>query len=327
MAGSSPSRRLGAGIVLALVAGLLGPGAGLGLAAFADAAQAPSTLTTAACFPGDSTAPTVDATVVSKNVQYLPGYVRQGGGYHVYASVSDVGCGVSTVRANVSALTAGSTAVTLPVGTFAVGGMSFQRRSASVTAKTPLGEGTFSYSITATDLAGNVATTGGFTMVVDNTRPSGVNIQTANGGLTVGLAEAGDSVTFGFSEIVDPQSVLAGWNGSPTKVVPRLTNNASADRLTIRNAANTANLPLGTVSLAANYVSATRDFGATGTQSTMTWAGDSITITFGTPSGARLTNVVASAMIWPPVTTVTDRAGNTSLTTSVTEPSFLDVEF
>lgn len=118
-------------------------------------------------------------------------------------------------------------------------------------------------------------------MTVDNTRPTGSNVQTANGGATVGRPELGDSVTLTFSEMIDPQSVLAGWTGAATNVVVRITNNAGGDLLTIRNAANTAQLPLGSVNLIGIlYVAANRDFGATGTASTMVQSGTSITTTW-----------------------------------------------
>jgi hypothetical protein len=322
----SPARRLAAGTVVALAAGLLGPSTGVGLATFSATSQAPSTFATAACFPSDTTPPTVDATVISKTVQYLPGYVRQGGTYHVYASASD-NCAVATVRANVTALTNGQSALNVAAGAFAVGGVSYGHRSGAVTVRNPLAEGTYAYSLTVTDGAGNSRSFPGYTVVVDNTRPSGTDVQTANGGSTVGKAEAGDSITYTFSEIVDPHRVLAGWTGTPTPVVARLTNNGTADRLTIRNAANMSNLPVGTVSLAGNYVAANRDFGATGSPSVMTWTGTAITVTFGTPSGATLVGATPAVMTWPPSSTVTDRAGNASLTTTVNEPSVLDVEF
>ena len=328
MRARSPARRLAAGLALALVAGLLGPSAGLGMALYGDADTSAATFSTAACFPGDTTPPTVDGTVISKSVQYLPGYVRQGGQYQVYASVSDGDCGiVSTVRADVSALTAGQTALILPAGTFAVGGVGYGRRSNSMTVRNPLTEGTYSYSISATDAAGNSQTSAGFTVIVDNTRPAGVDVQAVNGGPTPGKPEAGDSVTYTFSDVIDPQSILGGWTGAPIAVVARMTNNGSADRLTIRNPTNTGNLPLGTVNLRGNYVAGTRLFGATGTPSTMTTTGTTITVTFGSASGATLTSAVPAAMTWPPSSTAADRAGNTCLTTTVTESAPLDVEF
>lgn len=314
------------GLAAVLAACLVGPASGLAQATFAAVETAGADFATAGCFPTDTTAPTVDATVIAKNAEHLTGYVRQGGTYRVYASVSDA-CGVATARADVSALTAGQTAVNLPAGTFTVGGVAYGRRSAALTVRNPLAEGTYAYTISATDPTGNSRTATGFTVVVDNTRPAGSGVQTANGGATIGRAEAGDSVSYTYSEIVDPQSVLAGWTGLPTPVVVRLTNNGGGDRLTIRNAANTSNLPLGTIMLAGNYVAASRVFGASGTPSTMSWTGGTIMVTLGTPSGAVLTSTTPGTMTWPPASTVTDRAGNTCQTTTVNESAALDVEF
>ena len=47
-------------------------------------------------------------------------------------------------------------------------------------------------------------------MVVDNTAPSGTDVEAVNGGATVGKAEAGDVVSFTFSEPIEPASLLAG---------------------------------------------------------------------------------------------------------------------
>ena len=70
-------------------------------------------------------------------------------------------------------------------------------------------------------------------------------------------------------------------------VVVRATGTGgSKDRLTIYNATNTTLLPLGTVSLnRPDYVNAAMTFGLTGTHSTLTMTGSTLTITLGTPSG------------------------------------------
>ena len=108
----------------------------------------------------------------------------------------------------------------------------------------------------------------------------------------------------------------------------RITQAVGGDQVTVRNAANTAVLPLGTVNLVGtNYVTVTRDFGATGTPSTMTQSGNAITFTLGMPSGAAATQATANNMIWTPSATATDRAGNTCQTTNATEAVPLDIDF
>ncbi len=300
---------------------------------FSEQETVAATFSSAACFTSDAVAPGVSATVGSKTPLYLPGYIRQGGTYYIYASVTDTGggcppSGVATVRANVSTITTGQTAVVVAAGSFTVGGVTYGYRTASVTANATLAAGTYNYSITSTDVATNSQTQSGYTVEVDNTLPTGTNIQTANGGATVGKPEIGDVVTYTFSEPIDPQTVLAGWAGASTSVVARITQNAGGDQLTIRNAGNTAALPFGTANLIGlNYVSTTRDFGATGTASTMVQSGNVITITLGTASGATGTQATTGAVTWTPTVTLTDRAGNTCQTTLVTETGAADVEF
>ena len=322
------SRRSAAALPFAilLLGYLIGGGPRLSGAILTDSENDPSSFTTAASFP-DVTPPVVASSVVSKTSLYLPGFVRQGGTYFVYANVTDAGSGVATVRANVSTLTTGQTALVLTAGSYSVGGVSYNYRSASVTANAVLTEGAKTYTITATDVATNSVTPGAFSVTVDNTRPTGTNVQTTNAGIA-GQPGIGDAITLTFSEQIDPQTVLAGWTGASTNVVVRITQAAGGDQVTVRNAANTAVLPLGTVNLVGtNYVTVTRDFGATGTASTMVQSGNAIAVTLGTPSGAVGTQAVANAMIWTPSATATDRAGNTCQTTNATEPVPLDIDF
>jgi hypothetical protein len=315
-----------------VLAGYLLGGAGTtALAYLADTENVSAALSTTACFTPDNVPPSVSTTVVSKTTPYLPGFIRQAATYFVYANVTDGGCapsGIATVRADVSTITTGSTAVALSAGAFTVGGVAYNYRSASLTANATLTAGAKAYTITSTDNAANGQTQTGYSVTVDNTQPAGSDVQIVNGGATAGKPEAGDSVTLTFSEIIDPESVLAGWTGAATDVVVRVANVGGGDVVTIWNAANTAQLALGTIDTnGTQYVTADRDFGATGTASTMVQSGATITITLGTPSGATGTQGPPRAMDWMPVATATDRAGNACQTTVATESGAADVEF
>ncbi len=313
-------------LAILLLGYMIGGGAQVSLALFTDSENDPSTFTTAAAFP-DTTPPTVASSVISKTTPYLPGFIRQGGAYYVYANVTDAGSGVATVRANVATVTTGQTNVALVAGAYSIGGTTYNYRSASLTANAVLAAGAKAYTITATDVATNSVVQGGFSVTVDNTVPSGTNVQTTNAGVA-GQPGIGDTMILTFSEQIDPESVLAGWTGASTSVVVRITQAAGGDQVTVRNAANTAVLPLGTVNLVGtNYVTVTRDFGATGTASTMVQAGNAITVTLGTPSGAAATQAVANNMIWTPAAAATDRAGNACQTTNATEALPLDIDF
>jgi hypothetical protein len=324
-----PWRRSSA-VLLALVLGcyLAGGGARSTLALMTESNARNATFTTAASF--DTVAPTVSSSVISKTTLYWPGFVKQGGTYFVYANVTDGGVvpsGVNVVTANVTNVTTGQTAVALVPGSFTIGGVAYNYRSASVTASNPLAAGSKSYTITASDVAGNSATTSGFSVTVDNTAPTGTNVQSANAGIA-GRPEIGDTITLTFSEVIDPETVLAGWAGASTNVVLRITNAGSGDTVTVRNAANSAQLPLGTVNLVGTgYLTMTRDFGATVTQSTMVAAGNTIVITLGTASGAVTTQATGNNMTWVPAAGTTDRAANACMTTTATESGTLDLDF
>jgi hypothetical protein len=324
-----PSRRLSA-VLLALVVGgyLAGGGARATLALMTESNAQNAIFTTAASF--DTVAPTVSSSVISKTTPYWPGFVKQGGTYYVYANVTDGGAvptGVNTVTANVTNVTTGQTAVALVAGSYSIGGVSYNYRSASVTASNPLAAGSKSYTITASDLGGNSATTSGFSVTVDNTAPTGTNVQTTNAG-TAGRPEIGDTITLTFSEVIDPQTILAGWTGASTNVVLLITNAGGGDQVTVRNAANTAQLPLGQVNLVGTgYVTNNRDFGSTGTPSTMVAVGSTIVITLGTASGTVTTQPTANNMTWVPAAAATDRAANACATTTATESGTLDLDF
>jgi hypothetical protein len=273
----------------------------------------------------DTQAPTVTAAAIAKTQGGTAGFIKQGGTYYVYANVTDGGSGVANVTANVSTVTAGQSAVALSSGSFTAGGVTYNRRSAQLTANNPLAAGAKAFSITAVDTAGNSGTQGGYSVTVDNTAPAASDVETTNvGGGTTGTAETGDTITFTYSETMDPESILSNWTGAATTVTLRLIDGgAGNDSVQIWNAANTAQLPIGSVDLGATgHVTASVTF----TSSTMTQSGADITITLGTPSGAT-TRAAAGRMSWTPSVTATDRAANGCSTTPVNESGGNDRNF
>jgi hypothetical protein len=317
-------------LVLALLGALLGLAttAGVVWALYADDAASDGNELVAAA---DWVAPSASASVIGKSQGGVPGYIKQGGTYMVYANVTDSGgppSGIAGVTANAGAITTAQTAAALSAGSFAIGGVTYSHRTATLTANATLAAGTYSYTLSAKDLAGNARTQSGYTVIVDNTVPSAADIQSANksGGIA-GKPEIGDSITYTFSEPIDPNSILANWNGQATSVVVRLTN-TTGDPLTVYNAANTTQLPFGSVALGRNdYVSASATFGASGTASTMVLSGNAITITFGTASAGPGTAASTGTMTWTPSASAYDRAGNAETTTARAETGALDGEF
>jgi len=275
--------------------------------------------------------PEVSASVIAKSSGGRAGKIRPGGTYRVYAEVSGAGdppAGLASLDADVSAITAGQTNAALTHGSYAAGGQSYNYRSAQLTADGSLSAGATPYTVTMTD-AGGTATTSNFSVTVDDTRPTAIDVQAINdSGGTVGKAEAGDTLVLTYSEAIEPISILAGWDGTATDVVVRLRNRGSGDTVEVHDAADAARLPLGTTRLhRTDYTAANRTFGATGTPSTMALSGDSVTITLGTASGATGTAAIASAMVWTPSATATDEAGNTASTSAATESGAADKNF
>ncbi len=271
------------------------------------------------------TGPTISALVVAKAQGETPGYLAQGGTYHVYADASAAD-GVSAVTADVGAITVGGSAVPLVAGSYTVGGVTYGYRSASLVAASPLTEGSLPFSVTAIDGLGVSATAGG-AVTIDNTAPRATDVQTANAsGGTLGRAESGDTVTLTFSEPIEKDSIPASWTGPSATVTVRLVNGAASDALEIWNAADTSQLPLGTILLGrTDYTSQTRRF--TSSTMTMTMSDTTIRITLGNPSGGVRTAGGTGAMTWTPTSVPYDLAGNALLTAPAVEGGAADVEF
>lgn len=301
------------------------------LAAFSSSTQNEGDIVTAA---PDLTPPAVTATAIGKTSGGATGYIRQGGTYYVYATVAaDTGnppSGIATIKANVETVTAGQTAVAMTAGSYTAGGVSYNYRSASLTAAATLAEGATAFSVTATDNAGNAKAVAG-SVTVDNTAPKATDIQSANGGTTVGLAEEKDSLTYTFSEPIEPESILAGWTGAGTNVTVRVIDNgllglpAGDDEVEIYDSTNTNLLPLGKIDLGrSDYATGLLGGYFHFANSTMTMSGSTITIVFGTYTtglleASRTTAAGTGTMVWTPVATPTDRAGNVMSTTAATQ--------
>jgi hypothetical protein len=303
------------------------------VAAFSATTSNPGDTITAA---PDFVPPAITAQVVSKTQGGVTGYVKKGGAYFVYANVSpDTGnpaSGLATVKTNAAELTSGQTAAAMTSGTYTAAGVSYNYRSAELTATAAV-EGSKTVPVTATDNAGN-ANTVNATVIVDNTPPTGTDIQTTNvAGGTNGLAELGDKITYTFSEPIEPESILAGWTGASTNVVVRLIDNgilglsAGNDEVVIYNSANSTQLPLGAINMGrGDYVAGLLggycSFGVSGTASTMVMSGNTITITLGTEVGVLVGPTTAAGtgtMIWTPQATPYDRAANAMSTAAVTQ--------
>lgn len=281
---------------------------GLSAASFTDTSQNPQPVSAIADWVG----PSASASAIAKTQGGLSGYIKQGGTYYVYASVTDSGApasGVASVKADVSAITTGQTAVALSAGTYAVGGVTYNYRSAQLTAKSSLSAGSKAYTLALADSDGN-ATSQSFSVTVDNGPFKGNGFETDNvSNGTEGKPEAGDTVSFEFNAAPDPNSIVSSWNGSGTKsVTVSITGSSTEDSLSVSGAT------IGSVALKGDFTSSTASF----TGSTMSLSGSTVTIVLGTASGSIKTDTDKSKAVWTPSASNYDAAGNASATTNVT---------
>ena len=298
------------------------------MATFTSTTSAANTIATAA----DWTAPSVSSTVIAKQTGYLAGAIKQGGAYYVYANVADSGnpaSGIATVKTDESAITSGQTAVNLTAGSYNVNGVSYNYRTAVQTAGNPL-SGPKSYTITSTDALAYSRLQSGYTVTIDNTAPTATNVSTGNAGAgNHGLAETGDTITFTFSEQIDPQSILAGWTGAATNVTVEFGDGGCLLVLCGSDTFSIPSLPFGSVNLAsAGYYGCTvigiicDKTPASFVSSPMVASANTITITLGTRSGGNGSfNDVGgnNDMAWDFVTTPYDAAGNAASGNTFTE--------
>ena len=314
-------------------------------AAFAVTTKNPGNTVTAAA---DWKPPIISRATVLKTEGGIAGYVHSSGSFTVLANVvedpsSNPPAGIANVLGNVGNLTGNATGVAMSASAQTVSGQSYAYASASQTVSTGLAQGSPGASITSSDRAtpANTSTAFPFTVVVDNTSPSSLSVTTTNAGGSsgAGVPGVGDTITYTWSEIIDPTSIVTGWDGTGTQnVTVQITNkngNGSSDQVNILDGTTgTTPLALGTYLLGSTgYVkSGTVTFGKPGDtiRSTMTWTGTGVTVTLGqvdtgggTPNGVS-TRTTGS---WTPQSGPFDRAGNLSTTGVLTEPSSGSVKF
>lgn len=314
-------------LVVALLLAACAPATAAGMSTWSAWTATTASAAGAMSAAADWQAPTVDASAIGKSGGGSTGFVHPGGGYYLYAAVIDAGnpaSGTSAVLAGAGAITAGATAVALSAGSYSAGGVTYNRRSALLSADAALAAGSHATTIGTSDVAANTAVVGGPSVTVDNTPPTGTSVDIVNGAGAVARPDAGDVVSFGWSEPLDPSSMLAGWSGGATDVHVVITDGGANDTLTVASPAGVA-LPVGSVLLNNDYVSNTATFDATMTQS-----GGSIVVTLGAVlSGTSHASPHNGWLIWSTATVAgaTDRAGNAVAGLPVTETGTLDQDF
>jgi Bacterial Ig-like domain len=193
------------------------------------------------------------------------------------------------------------------------------------TTASTLTAGTYTAQATQTDTGGNTGTSTANTFMVDTTKPTATRVVATNKtGGTAGKIQSGDTVTFTYSEAIDPTSVWSGWNGASTTVRVRFTDSGSNDSFTVLDSSSGTTVKLGSVTTSGNYVSSSTTFDSTMLRSA---DGASIIVTLGTPTSVQATAVTARNMAWTVGAGIKDVAGNTITTPATWTETDNDVDF
>ena len=262
---------------------------------------------------------TVSSVSLADPGQYLTGTVT-------LTAAANASAGVASVRIQ-RAPSGGTTWTDVCSATTAPYTCAFDTRT--------VGDGSYDLRAQLVDANGTTTTSAVVgARLVDNSPVRALDVQSANGGGTVGRLDNGDTVTLTYSEKLNLASVVAGWDGTAKAVTVRLRDGnlvgggAKDDTLDVTGA------NLGAVNLKADYVKSGK---------TVQWAGSmtATTVTVGTStrtvvtvrlgavtSGSGLRTVSSTpTMLWTPSSTATDLSGQKCSTAPAAETGTADRDF
>ncbi|KQR03541.1 signal peptidase I [Arthrobacter sp. Leaf141] len=173
---------------------------------------------------------------------------------------------------------------------------------------------------------------------VDNSPLRAADIQATNGGV-LGRVDAGDTISFSYSQQVNLATVTPGWNGAALPVTVRLRDGNllgqgnAVDTLDVQRAGSTVNL--GAVNTKGNYVKNRKTVTLNGTMTAAPVTVNGIprtvvTVTVGavaSGAGSLRSYTTPVNMAWTPTAAVTNAAGVASSLAPATETGTLDRDF
>lgn len=203
---------------------------------------------------------------------------------------------------------------------------------------TTLADGSYDLRAVLTDGTSKVTTSALVTTQVDNSPLRAYDVQAVNGTGTPGKLDAGDTLSYTWTEAANLGSITPGWTGASIPVTVRLRDgglvglSTKGDTVDVQRAGSAVNL--GGVVLNQDFVKGgkTVTFNATMVAGTVTVNGVTatrVTVTLGTlASGTGLRTVTATGtMTWNPSTGVLDANGRAAATTPASERGTLDRDF
>jgi hypothetical protein len=188
------------------------------------------------------------------------------------------------------------------------------------------GTGSFDLQAVLTDDTNATLTSARVTVVVDNSPLRAYDVQAVDVA-GAGRLQAGDQLVLTYSTVVDPGTVVSGWNGTGSRTATvTLNQSGSKDTLAVTGA------NLGQVALLRNFTARTVTFAGTVSHAVSTTGGvgrSVVTVTLGTVSDATALRTVtgASNMVWTPSTAVRAPGGTACAATPVTETGVKDRDF
>ena len=192
---------------------------------------------------------------------------------------------------------------------------------------TAVTDGTYDLRAVVRDQAGSTTASTVISAVrIDNTAPTGTDVQATNSG-TQGQLTTGDTIRLTYSEAIAPASILSGWTGSSQAMRVYVNDSGTADTMDFRNSAGTTRLNLVNsstdLSLGRDFVGSAVIFNAT-----IAMSGSTVTVTIGSKiSGTLKTVATTGTMTWRPSASATDLAGLAASTALVTESGTADRDF
>ena len=188
------------------------------------------------------------------------------------------------------------------------------------------GTGSFDLQAVLTDNANGTLTSARVTVVVANNPLRAQDVQAVNLA-GPGKVQPGDQLVLTYSAVVDPATVVAGWDGTGTRsMTVSLNQSGTKDTLGFTGA------NLGQVELFRNFTGKTVTFAAAVTHTVSTTGGVSrsvITVTLGTvsdPTGLRAVTGTSN-MVWTPSTAVRTPSGIGCSSAPATETGTKDRDF
>jgi chitinase len=187
-------------------------------------------------------------------------------------------------------------------------------------------DGTYSIRVVVENGAGVKTIGTPYPITIDNTAPSGTDVQAGNGSATAGRLGSGDWIRLTWSEPIAPATVLGGWTGSSQPIRVKVKDAAGVDTMDFYDSTGVTRLNLvstaADLSLGGNFVTSDAEYDATMAQS-----GSSITITLGTRLSGTTVTAAATTMTWRSSAGAKDAAAHPSNTNLVTETGTADVDF